>query len=227
MFAAMAGSSEIFVFKDALIVLGTLFGTHLQGGVQISMDGSQTDYFFKLATDVAAQQKIFAIWTAALVLPILIAALFVCFGYLVDCLYAERKDRSILFWRSLPVSDRDTVLAKFFVATIATPLLVWAVALVAAARDDRIHAVVSRGGRPDLAAGWLDRVTAPTLLIVGGEDFEVLELNRRALDQLHGPKELAVVAGATHLFEEPGTLQEAAERAARWFQRHLPSGASS
>ena len=115
----------------ALIVLGTLFGTHLQGGVQISMDGSQTDYFGKLATDVAAQQKIFAIWTAVLVLPILIAALFVCFGYLVDCLYAERKDRSILFWRSLPVSDRDTVLAKFFVATIATPLLVWAVALVA------------------------------------------------------------------------------------------------
>jgi putative phosphoribosyl transferase len=102
-----------------------------------------------------------------------------------------------------------------------------AAALVAAARDDRIHAVVSRGGRPDLAAGWLDRVTAPTLLIVGGEDFEVLELDRRALDQLHGPKELAVVAGATHLFEEPGTLQEAAERAARWFQRHLPSGASS
>lgn len=115
----------------ALIVLGTLFGTHLQGGVQITMNGSQADYFGRLATDVAAQHKIFAIWTAALILPILVAALFVCFGYLVDCLYAERKDRSILFWRSLPVSDRDTVLAKFFVAMVATPLLVWAVALVA------------------------------------------------------------------------------------------------
>lgn len=113
-----------------LIVLGTVFGTHLQGGVRISLDGAEADYFSHLATDVSAQTKIFAIWVAALMLPILVAALFVCFGYLVDCLYAERKDRSILFWRSMPVSDRDTVLAKFFVAMVATPALVWLVSLV-------------------------------------------------------------------------------------------------
>lgn len=114
----------------ALIVFGTLFGTHLQGGVQISLNGADADYFTKLGADPAAQTKIFAIWIASLILPLLIAALFVCFGYLVDCLYAERKDRSILFWRSLPVSDRDTVLAKFFVAMVATPLLVWIASLV-------------------------------------------------------------------------------------------------
>lgn len=97
-------------------------------------------------------------------------------------------------------------------------------ALVAAARDPRIHAVVSRGGRPDLAGEWLDHVTAPTLLLVGGEDFEVLDLNRRALAHLRGPKLLSVVPGATHLFEEPGALQEVAQSATVWFEKHLPRG---
>lgn len=113
-----------------LLILGTLFGTPLHGGITISLDGDDTEYFSRLATDTIAQQKIFAVWIAGLMLPILIASLFVIFGYLLDCLYAERKDRSILFWRSLPVSDRDTVLAKIFVALVATPVLVWAVSLV-------------------------------------------------------------------------------------------------
>lgn len=114
----------------ALLILGTLFGTQLHGGITISLDGDDTEYFSRLATDTIAQRKIFAVWIAGLMLPILIASLFVIFGYLLDCLYAERKDRSILFWRSLPVSDRDTVLAKIFVALVATPVLVWAVSLV-------------------------------------------------------------------------------------------------
>jgi len=97
-------------------------------------------------------------------------------------------------------------------------------ALVAAARDPRIHAVVSRGGRPDLAHEWLDQVTAPTLLIVGGEDFDVLDLNRRALAHLRGPRQLSVIPGATHLFEEPGALQQVARFATQWFDRHLPRG---
>ncbi len=99
-----------------------------------------------------------------------------------------------------------------------------AAALVAAARGpERIGAVVSRGGRPDLAWDDLPGVTAPTLLIVGGRDEDVLELNRRALTLLRCPKELVVIPGATHLFPEPGTLEEVARLATAWFKRHLGS----
>lgn len=99
-----------------------------------------------------------------------------------------------------------------------------AAALVAAAQSEReIGAVVSRGGRPDLAQGALSRVRAPTLLIVGSRDSRVLELNRAALAELRCEKELAVVPGATHLFEEAGTLEEVIAIAGRWFSGHLPS----
>ena len=93
---------------------------------------------------------------------------------------------------------------------------------LAASRPDEIAAVVSRGGRPDLAGREaLARVRAPTLLIVGGEDHAVIELNRQALRELTCEKELAVVRGATHLFEEPGALAEVARLAARWFKGYL------
>ena len=97
-----------------------------------------------------------------------------------------------------------------------------AAALVAAA-DGRPHlgAVVSRGGRPDLAGAALPRVEAPTLLIVGGEDVPVIEMNRRALELLRCEKRLEIVPGATHLFEEPGTLEEVARLACTWFSAHL------
>jgi putative phosphoribosyl transferase len=91
----------------------------------------------------------------------------------------------------------------------------------AALRPDRVAAVVSRGGRPDLAGDALSRVTAPTLLIVGGEDRTVLELNDEALRSLVCEKSLKVVPGATHLFEEPGTLETVAALAADWFVAHL------
>jgi len=98
-----------------------------------------------------------------------------------------------------------------------------AAALVAAAEfPESIAAIVSRGGRPDLAGEILHLVQAPTLFIVGGEDKQVLRWNRQALAQLTCPeKELAVVPGATHLFEEPGTLEEVARLAAEWFDRYL------
>lgn len=98
-----------------------------------------------------------------------------------------------------------------------------AAALVAAARrSSRVHAVVSRGGRPDLAGPTLHKVQTPTLLIVGSEDHVVIELNRQALYELKAAaKELIVVAGATHLFEEPGALEEVAHLATAWFLRHL------
>jgi putative phosphoribosyl transferase len=97
-----------------------------------------------------------------------------------------------------------------------------AAALKAAARSvTPVHAVVSRGGRPDLAGEDLPLVGSPTLLIVGGLDHAVLELNRQALRRLTCTKRLVVVPGATHLFEEPGTLEEAGRWAAEWFVHHL------
>lgn len=96
-----------------------------------------------------------------------------------------------------------------------------AAALVAAALEPRVRAVVSRGGRPDLAGRRLRAVRAPTLLIVGGHDAEVLALNAAALRELECEKRLEVVPEASHLFEEPGTLDEVARLAAEWFARHL------
>jgi pimeloyl-ACP methyl ester carboxylesterase len=100
-----------------------------------------------------------------------------------------------------------------------------AAALVAAAeRPEAVAAVVSRGGRPDLAGTALGRVRAPTLLLVGERDPDVLELNERAFETLRCDKELIVVPNATHLFEEPGTLDAVAEHAGRWFVRHFRRG---
>jgi putative phosphoribosyl transferase len=96
-----------------------------------------------------------------------------------------------------------------------------AAALVAAAHDHSIGAVVSRGGRPDLAGAALHRVQAPTLLIVGSRDEQVLDLNRLAARQLAAPSRIEVVQGATHLFEEPGALEEVAGLAAGWLRKHV------
>jgi putative phosphoribosyl transferase len=90
-----------------------------------------------------------------------------------------------------------------------------------AARPEVVRAVVSRGGRPDLAMDFLPQVTAPTLLIVGGEDQAVIEMNRRGFTQLAVAKDLRVIPGATHLFEEPGALETVSKLAREWFQRYL------
>jgi pimeloyl-ACP methyl ester carboxylesterase len=97
-----------------------------------------------------------------------------------------------------------------------------AAALAAAAvRPDAVYAIVSRGGRPDMAGAALVHVRAPTLLIVGERDEQVVQLNREALARLRCEKRLIIVPGATHLFEEPGALDEVARLARDWFQRHL------
>lgn len=97
-----------------------------------------------------------------------------------------------------------------------------AAALVAAVRlEDRVGAIVSRGGRPDLADGALDEVRVPTLLIVGGADEGVIELNEAALARLRAPKRLQIVPGASHLFSEPGALDVVTEYAVKWFEVHL------
>jgi len=124
-------------------------------------------------------------------------------------------------WLGDNASTRGLGLGYFGASTGA------AAALVAAARDPgRVSAVVSRGGRPDLAMRWLPQVQAPTLLIVGGDDEPVLQWNREAYERVTAEKELMVVPRATHLFEEPGALEEVARHACRWFVRHLsPAGA--
>ncbi len=96
-----------------------------------------------------------------------------------------------------------------------------AAALIAAAKYPEIAAVVSRGGRPDLAEIYLSQVKASVLLIVGGEDFGVIELNQKAYKELNCNKELKIVPGATHLFEEPGTLEEVTNLAKDWFENYL------
>lgn len=120
-------------------------------------------------------------------------------------------------WIANDSSTRDLKIGYFGASTGA------GAALVAAAELPRlVSAVVSRGGRPDLAGNALGLVRAPTLLIVGGEDGPVIAMNREALGRLKCPeKQLAIVPGATHLFEEPGTLEEAARLAAEWFSRHF------
>jgi dienelactone hydrolase len=99
-----------------------------------------------------------------------------------------------------------------------------AAALIAAAElSAEIAAVVSRGGRPDLAGAWLAKLTAPTLLVVGGEDHVVIELNEEARAQMKCEARMEIVPGATHLFEEPGTLEKVAKLASNWFVTHLGS----
>ncbi len=95
-------------------------------------------------------------------------------------------------------------------------------ALIAASKlQNKIKAVVSRGGRPDMASGYLEDIEAPSLLIVGELDFDVLNLNKQALEEIAGKKSLKIVEGATHLFEEPGTLEQVAELSLDWFIQNL------
>ncbi len=142
----------------------------------------------------------------------------------------ESEDRSKVFdinlladrllsateWLQADPEAKDLAIGYFGASTGA------AAALQAAAKlGDPIKAVVSRGGRPDLAMEYLPKVMAPTLLIVGGEDWPVIPLNREAYELLLGPKELAIVPGAGHLFEEPGALEEVARLAREWFGKYL------
>ena len=119
-------------------------------------------------------------------------------------------------WVKQQAETRDLTIGYFGASTGAAAAL-----KAAAAVGPQIGAVVSRGGRPDLALESLARVQAPTLLIVGGNDHVVIDLNRVAYRALHVDKELQIIPGATHLFEEPGTLEQVASVAARWFVRHL------
>ena len=130
-------------------------------------------------------------------------------------LLAERLTGTV-DWLSANAETHELRIGLFGASTGAAAALV-----TAARRPDLVRALVSRGGRPDLAADALASVRAPTLLIVGGNDLEVLRLNRAAYARVTAERQLVVVPGATHLFQEPGTLEEVARLAAGWFLAHL------
>jgi dienelactone hydrolase len=132
-------------------------------------------------------------------------------------LLAQRVARAIEF-----AQEEDSSIAGLRIGLFGASTGAAAALIAASMRPASVVAVVSRGGRPDLAGKALGHVTAPTLLIVGGEDHPVLELNRQAYAQLTCVRELVVVPGATHLFEEPGALVEVERYAAGWFLEHLP-----
>jgi fermentation-respiration switch protein FrsA (DUF1100 family) len=119
-------------------------------------------------------------------------------------------------WLQKQMHTKDLVIGYFGASTGAAAAL-----KAAAVLGSKIGAVVSRGGRPDLAEEALSRVQSPTLLIVGGNDDIVIKLNREAYTRLKGKKQLVIVPGATHLFEEPGTLEEVARLATDWFKQYL------
>ncbi len=143
-----------------------------------------------------------------------------------DAAYETRFDIDLLTHRLLLVTrwlqqqphTRHLVIGYFGASTGAAAAL-----RAAAVLGSIIGAVVSRGGRPDLAQDALTHVQSPTLLIVGGNDTVVVQLNREAYARLPGPKQLAIVPGATHLFEEPGALEEVARLATEWFKNYLKS----
>lgn len=136
-------------------------------------------------------------------------------AYRFDIELLARRLVAVTEWLGLQQSDLPAI--GYFGASTGA-----AAALIAASRlPDRIAAIVSRGGRPDLAGPALSVVEAPCLFIVGGRDETVLDLNREAMRRLPSPKSLRIVPGATHLFEEPGALKQVATLAGDWFLEHL------
>ena len=134
-----------------------------------------------------------------------------------------RFDIDLLTGRILHVSDwlgREPETASLAIGYFGSSTGAAAALQAAAKRPDDVHAVVSRGGRPDLAMQWLDAVRAPTLLIVGGDDEPVIPLNESAYEALRTQREMVIVPGASHLFEERGKIDEVARLAADWFKRH-------
>ncbi len=130
-------------------------------------------------------------------------------------LLSKRLEEMTRYLMKFP-KTKDLPFAYFGASTGA------ASALIAASKlPNKIKAVVSRGGRPDMASGYLEDVKAPTLLLVGELDFQVLTLNQQAFEQLNCPKTLKIIGGATHLFEEQGTMTQVADLSLKWFLEHL------
>ncbi|GCE06094.1 dienelactone hydrolase family protein [Dictyobacter aurantiacus] len=201
---------------DAVQLAGSLALPEHAGGLVVFAHGSGSSRFSPRNTFVARQLNQAGIGT--LLMDLLTED--------EDRRYETRFDIDLLtdrllqatYWLQKQTATKDQAIGYFGASTGAAAAL-----KAAAARPSSVRAVVSRGGRPDLADEALAKVQSPTLLIVGGNDPVVLQLNRSAFEQLPGEKELVIVPGATHLFEEPGTLEEVARLATGWFRRHLHS----
>lgn len=118
------------VVTAVLLVVGTMLSAQGTGSVQIDLDGRESSFFMALSSDPKVSGELFGVWTSSLIIPQAFVGFLVIFFYLLDCLYGERKDRSILFWKSLPLSDEATVISKGLTALIVVPVWVWLLSLV-------------------------------------------------------------------------------------------------
>lgn len=207
---------EVNIVVDSLSLPGTLTLPEKAGGIVLFAHGSGSSRFSSRNRFVAGVLQKAAIGTL----------LFDLLTQEEDQVYENRFNIDLITERLVKATDwlagqdeaRGLAFGYFGASTGA------AAALKAAARlGSRTKAVVSRGGRPDLAMEVLSQVEAPTLLIVGALDEVVLGFNRQAYEKLKATKNLEIIPGATHLFEEPGTLELAAQAAAAWFKRYLSS----
>jgi putative phosphoribosyl transferase len=221
----MAGQSgtdvarEVAVPADGVRLAGDLVVPRAARGVVVFAHGSGSGRFSPRNRAVAGVLNQAGL--ATLLLDLLTAdeeAVDLRTGHLrFDVALLGRRVVETIDWLASDATTSELAVGCFGASTGA------AAALIAAAeRPERVGAVVSRGGRPDLAGEALRRVTAPTLLIVGGDDREVVRLNQQALAALPGLVQLEIVPGATHLFEEPGALERVAVLARDWFLLHLP-----
>lgn len=216
----MEGGPEASVrlLIDGLALAGILVVPERALGVVLFAHGSGSSRFSPRNRAVARglQQAGFATLLFDLLTPLEEAADAIDGHLRFDVGLLARRLMAATIWAAANPVTRLLPLGYFGSSTGA------AAALIAAARlGHAVSAVVSRGGRPDLAGEALAMVNAPTLLIVGGDDQAVLDLNRRALPRLAGERDLALVPGATHLFEEPGALEQVTRLAADWFGRHF------
>lgn len=210
---------SIQISTDSVLLEGTLALPEHVKGLVVFAHGSGSSRFSPRNTFVARSLQLANIGT--LLIDLLTRE--------EDVLYASRFDIDLLTnrlllatrWLQEQSEMKDLVTGYFGASTGAAAAL-----KAAAALGFSIGAVVSRGGRPDLAEKVLGEVRSPTFLIVGGNDEVVLQLNHAAFAKLTCKKELTVVPGATHLFEEPGALEEVAQLATAWFQRYLLSSSS-
>jgi dienelactone hydrolase len=199
---------------DSVVLEGLLGVPSGASGIVLFAHGSGSSRLSPRNTYVARELRQAAIGT--LLFDLLTAEESEDRGLVFDVEFLARRLRAATGWvRAQPAIDHRAI--GYFGASTGA-----AAALIAAADQPAIAAVVSRGGRPDLAARVLPRVEAPTLLIVGGEDVPVIAMNEDALRRLRCEKRLAIVPGATHLFEEPGTLEEVVRLATDWFRDHFP-----
>lgn len=211
-----SAESEIWISVDGVKLEGDLAVPLEARGVVLFAHGSGSSRFSPRNNFVAGVLRQHQL--ATLLIDLLTSNEDETYQTRFDIELLTRRLRAVARWLRKESTVRDLPLGLFGASTGAASAL-----RLAAQLGEGIAAVVSRGGRPDLAAESLPQVTSPTILIVGGNDDVVLELNRRAYQELRCVKELTVIPGATHLFEEAGALEAVADKAAAWFTKFLTS----